>query len=224
MKNDIKIPLLLSLLLHASVFILASHRSRHSAYIILPVELSFSSPAAPAASSGDSQNGTQSQVVTPSKKEEIIVPRKAKKKKAKEEKPKQQARPSEEKQKNQVNRQSAGNGSGQNSMAGAGSGTGGQISLDSANFPYAYYTRTIVKNIGRNWQWSTGYGQMKAIVFFRIQKSGTVSEVNIKETSGDSMFDQQAVRAVKLASPFPPLPDGYSDSDLGVYFEFTYKQ
>jgi TonB family C-terminal domain len=96
--------------------------------------------------------------------------------------------------------------------------------VDAARFPFTYYTNQVVKKIGRNWQWSTEFGDLKTVVRFRILRSGEVSAVDIDKSSGDRVFDEQAVRAVKLASPFPPLPDGYEGDDLGVYFEFRYHE
>lgn len=34
------------------------------------------------------------------------------------------------------------------------------------------------------------------------------------------MFDRSAVRAVQASDPMPPLPAGYDDDYLGVYFVF----
>jgi protein TonB len=97
-----------------------------------------------------------------------------------------------------------------------------RISLDTKNFPYAYYTNMVVKKISRYWQWSTDFGNLKTVVYFRIDKDGTVKEASVHDSSGDKLFDQQAVRAIKLSSPFPPLPQEFPESDLGVYFEFSY--
>jgi protein TonB len=103
-------------------------------------------------------------------------------------------------------------------------GYSGSISVDTAKFPYAYYTNQIVRKINRYWQWSNEFGKLKTVVFFKISRDGSVNSETIKDSSGDSLFDDQALRAVTMASPFPPLPDGYPDNDLGVYFEFTFKE
>jgi TonB family protein len=97
-----------------------------------------------------------------------------------------------------------------------------RISLDTKNFPYAYYTNQIVKKISRYWQWSTDFGSLKTVVYFRIDKEGTVTEASVHDSSGDKLFDQQAIRAIKLSSPFPPLPQEFPENDLGVFFEFSY--
>ena len=65
---------------------------------------------------------------------------------------------------------------------------------------------------------------MKAVVFFRILRDGSITALAIKTSSGDDTFDQQALRSVELAGPFPPLPSGYSEDELGIYFEFAFKE
>ena len=98
------------------------------------------------------------------------------------------------------------------------------ISIDAVRFPYTYYTNQIVKKISQNWQWSSDFGRLTTIIYFKVSKTGNVGEVFVKQSSGDSLFDSQAVRAVKLADPFPPLPFGYEDNELGIYFEFSFKE
>ena len=97
-----------------------------------------------------------------------------------------------------------------------------QIALDNARFPYNYYTNAIVKRINANWQWSINSGRYKAVVYFKIEKNGHIAEVHIKNSSGDKTFDQQALRAVLLADPFAPLPEGFNENYLGVFFEFSF--
>ncbi|MEA5001442.1 MAG: energy transducer TonB [Endomicrobiaceae bacterium] len=109
-----------------------------------------------------------------------------------------------------------------NKTAGMGSPNKG-IMIENADFKYSYYTSQIVKKISRNWQWSTVDSSYRALVYFKILKDGTVSSCIIKESSGDESFDQNALRAVELASPFAPLPDAYKEDSLGVYFEFKFR-
>lgn len=97
------------------------------------------------------------------------------------------------------------------------------IMLENADFKYSYYTTAIVKKISRYWQWSNSYSSYRAVIYFRIEKDGFVKFVEIKESSGDEGFDENALRSVQLASPFAPLPDGYNQEHLGVYFEFKFR-
>ncbi|MDR3049262.1 MAG: TonB family protein [Elusimicrobiota bacterium] len=97
------------------------------------------------------------------------------------------------------------------------------VAFDTANFQYAFYTNTIVRKISNNWSWSESYNKLRAVVFFRISRDGAVSEISIKDSSGNKSFDNNALNAVKRAGQFAPLPQGYKPDSLGVYFEFKYR-
>ena len=96
------------------------------------------------------------------------------------------------------------------------------VMFDNANFKFSYYTTSIVKKIRRNWRWSNSYTALRAVIYFKINRYGDVIDTKIKESSGDEDFDKNALRAVLLSSPFAPLPESYSEKDLGVYFEFKF--
>lgn len=96
------------------------------------------------------------------------------------------------------------------------------IMLENKNFKYSYYTNTIVKKISKYWQWSSVTSSYRAVVYFKIARDGSAYDIKIKESSSDANFDQNAMRAIELASPFAPLPVAFEDKYLGVYFEFKF--
>jgi TonB family protein len=57
-------------------------------------------------------------------------------------------------------------------------------------------------------------------VYFKIDRSGQISAVQLENGSGVDFFDRTAVRAVVLSDPLPPLPLAYAAGDLGVHFGF----
>ncbi len=61
---------------------------------------------------------------------------------------------------------------------------------------------------------------LKAIVNFTIYADGHISDVYLEESSGNKTFDESAIRAVKQAAPFPPLPPslGKKSIELGIRF------
>ena len=61
-------------------------------------------------------------------------------------------------------------------------------------------------------------------MYFRIKSNGEIQSVRLTESSGEKIFDQLSLRAVKLSSPFPPLPPGFQEDYLGVYFEFAFRE
>jgi TonB family protein len=225
MENNLKLFVGISLALHISAGLISWYTARQSTYITLPVELMFyQAPAAAvqAAPAAAAQQSVIDNLVRPDPTEEIPLATKKKHKP-------QLKKPAQPKKEVPAPAPATAAPSAEHPVPGAGllPGTvqpGGQMSLDTANFPYSYYTGGIVRKISRYWQWANQFGNLKTVVYFRIQRDGTVTEATVKKSSGDTLFDQQAVRAVKLSSPFPPLPDGYRDADLGVYFEFAYRE
>ena len=98
------------------------------------------------------------------------------------------------------------------------------LNVEAVRFPYTYYLNQIRKRIAENWMWSsTTSGNFRTVIYFRIQRDGQISEPVWKERSGSPIFDNLALRAVKISAPFPPLPDGYPEDNLGIYFEFNYR-
>lgn len=99
------------------------------------------------------------------------------------------------------------------------------LSLETAKFPFTYYVNQVKKKIVENWLWSQNYpGELKTVVYFKILRSGEVVDLRIKESSNNKLYDNICLRAVELAKPFPPLPQGFTEEYLGVYFEFKYKE
>ena len=93
--------------------------------------------------------------------------------------------------------------------------------VEGRPFPFPGYLERLVAKIGRNWRRTPSQVPRQAVVYFRVERSGRVSGIEVRESSGDFLFDQSAQRAVKDASPLPPLPDGYTGDYLGVVFDFN---
>jgi len=124
-----------------------------------------------------------------------------------------------------------GNGSGLRIGVGNGSGGGGsefagQIGL--SNFPYTYYLQNLHGKVSSNWltaQIQTGLsGAYHTTVLFKIFRNGRISDPKIIESSGVRTMDLSAIRAVRDASPFPPLPPGYEDEYLQIRLIFEHNK
>ncbi len=50
-------------------------------------------------------------------------------------------------------------------------------------------------------------GLLVAKIFFEMDRNGVLSKVNIKESSGNSVFDSFCIKTIKSSSPFPLPPD-----------------
>lgn len=100
----------------------------------------------------------------------------------------------------------------------------GSMTLDASYFPYVYYLQSVRDKIARNWFPPFGVvtrGESKSLmVYFKIEKQGSIFDADVETSSGDSLLDQSALRAVLVSNPFPPLPFGYTDQALGIHFRF----
>lgn len=99
-----------------------------------------------------------------------------------------------------------------------GFGPGGAGS--SANqFPFKWYGELVYKRLWEAWDRADA-GTSECKVAFKILKDGKVAALKIKTSSGDSLFDMTAKRAVLSAAPFPPLPEGFKEIELPILVRF----
>lgn len=113
-------------------------------------------------------------------------------------------------------------------LGGVGDGLGSAFSsqIGLSNFPYTYYLQIITARVSSNWFTSLVdpgiKGNFQTTVYFRIHKSGQVTDLKIQESSGIKSLDLSAMRAIQTSSPFPPLPRDYEDEYLGIYLIFEH--
>jgi len=106
---------------------------------------------------------------------------------------------------------------------GAGGAGGSGARLDGANFPYPYYLSNIQIKILLNFRPTISAKEaknLKAVVYFLVDKGGKISDVKLEEKSGHFLFDQEAQRAILRSNPLPALPLAFGSDRLGVHFEF----
>jgi len=103
-------------------------------------------------------------------------------------------------------------------------GLRGEVAVDAADFEFTYYLMLVRNRIAQNWTPPAGGAQeAKSVVYFKIARDGSIVDPRIEEGSGVEFFDRGALRAVVLSDPLPPLPLGWSGSQLGVHFGFEYQ-
>lgn len=122
----------------------------------------------------------------------------------------------------------SGSGGGTGGGTGSGSGPGFGDGTGSGNFPYAYYIQTLRNKISASWYSSLVSpglkGKYTASVYFRILRNGNVSDLKLEQKSGNNSLDLSSLRAIRAASPFPPLPPDFAGRYLGVHFEFEWEK
>ena len=103
---------------------------------------------------------------------------------------------------------------------------GDPIALNTPDPKYQDYFRQIRERIQNNWIYpyeasSRGIGG-ELQIDFGIAKSGELQFIEKRRTSGVELLDDYAMRAVQLASPFPPVPDAISKGGLPINGTFKY--
>ncbi|HKI86190.1 MAG TPA: TonB family protein, partial [Thermoanaerobaculia bacterium] len=88
--------------------------------------------------------------------------------------------------------------------------------LDNPDFTYGYYIDQMLSLIRANWQRPAVGAGVQAVVSFQIQRDGSITGIDISQSSGSPAFDFAGLRAVHLSSPLPPLPASFSGDSLGV--------
>lgn len=103
-----------------------------------------------------------------------------------------------------------------------------QMRVEGEALPYAYYLASVQRKIASYWEPPLGIeragGEVAAVVWFRIERNGSVVTQYVEEPSGTGIFDTSALRALERALPFPPLPEGYSGEFLIIHMRFVYSR
>jgi protein TonB len=117
-----------------------------------------------------------------------------------------------------------GTGNGAGAWGPGGPGFGGGL----GNFPYAYYLNIITEKVSANWFTSLVdpgiSGNFQTVVYFRIQREGQIIDLKVEQSSGITPLDLSAMRAVRAAAPFPPLPRDYPDPFLVIHLMFEHSK
>ena len=92
-------------------------------------------------------------------------------------------------------------------------------------FPFPWYIKAIADKLDKNWHPPSEFqSDTLCTVAFTISRDGQISGASVEKASGDSLFDQLALRSVVYASTMPPLPSGYPEATLSVHMKFQGKR
>lgn len=103
---------------------------------------------------------------------------------------------------------------------------GEPVPLDSKDPRYADYLKHIRRQIQEKWAYPREAAerelQGQLVVEIGIAKDGRIAYLDLRRSSGVRVLDVYAVNAVKLAQPFPPVPDRISLTGFPVTVVFNY--
>jgi len=134
-------------------------------------------------------------------------------------------------------------GRGQGAAAGNAVGTGGKATeeegvteeggggfrltpLNAPEVQYISYFASIKRKIELVWQYpyeAAAAGiQGELTIDFVIARSGMVSSIDLVRSSGSKILDDEAIRSLRVASPFDPIPAQYKIPSLKIRGRFIY--
>lgn len=101
-----------------------------------------------------------------------------------------------------------------------------RIDINTTQYRYIGYFTNMRKAINLVWIYPRE-ASMKGLqgevgLEFAINKDGTTNRIKVIKSSGYSVLDEAIVDAIKLASPFAPLPDGFNKERIVVTGAFRY--
>jgi TonB family protein len=102
-------------------------------------------------------------------------------------------------------------------------GSSSQTDKAESNERMNVYYSLIWSRIKGKWTLPQGIlprENIEAIVQAKILRNGTVVDLSFEKRSGNRYFDESAMKAMKKASPLPPLPDSVRENSIDVGIRF----
>jgi TonB family protein len=93
---------------------------------------------------------------------------------------------------------------------------------------FQQYVEAVRNRVSSNWLQSSVDSTLawapRAVVTFDILRSGSVTNVQILRTSGNTSVDRSVMSAVLGSSPLNPLPNEYNGAKVSVEFWFDFRR
>ncbi|OGQ60551.1 MAG: hypothetical protein A3J24_08640 [Deltaproteobacteria bacterium RIFCSPLOWO2_02_FULL_53_8] len=105
-------------------------------------------------------------------------------------------------------------------MQTAGRTGGPNASREALETQYRAYYALIRDKVQENWRYPYKDDKVMIIVYIKIAGDGRVVSSRIEESSGNGLFDESLLGAIKKASPFAPLPQGFPEAYLEAELRF----
>lgn len=91
---------------------------------------------------------------------------------------------------------------------------------------YPWYVDAVRNRVEQSWDQTTidpatrAAHRAHAVMTFRINANGSISNIRIVQSSGNSSMDYSAMRALQSIDAFRPLPNDYMGKYVDVTFDF----
>ncbi|HDN95416.1 MAG TPA: TonB family protein [Nitrospirae bacterium] len=100
------------------------------------------------------------------------------------------------------------------------------LTFDTSEFKHRGYMRILREKIESIWEYPKDAVKSKMsgdlYIMFTIKRKGDLGEVEVLRTSGHRSLDRAAIKALKDAAPFWPLPDDWPEEQIEIKGHFIY--
>ncbi|UCH82487.1 MAG: energy transducer TonB [Nitrospiraceae bacterium] len=100
------------------------------------------------------------------------------------------------------------------------------LTFDAPEFKNRGYMRLLKDKIENIWKYPKGAARLgrsgDLYILFSIKRDGRLGKVELVRTSGYRELDEAAIKAVKDAQPYWPLPDDWEKDELDINGHFIY--
>jgi TonB family protein len=101
------------------------------------------------------------------------------------------------------------------------------ITLDTQDKRYVSYARAVKERIMHHWRYPPearlNLMEGRLTVLFSLTRAGQMARVGILQPSGFPVLDQEAIRAIRAAAPFPAFPEHVTVGRLNIQASFDYR-
>ncbi|MBF0611651.1 MAG: energy transducer TonB [Magnetococcales bacterium] len=102
----------------------------------------------------------------------------------------------------------------------------GAVDINTRQVKYADYFRGVKHRIEQVWVYPNSAKKNRQtgnlLLEFTIDREGNMVEIELLRSSGVSLLDDAAIKAISKAGPFPPLPNEWNKQQLRVKVTFEY--
>jgi TonB family protein len=103
---------------------------------------------------------------------------------------------------------------------------GNFIDINTKEYKYISYFTKMRKSIELAWEYPLRAArkgwQGKVKLSFVIYENGYITNIKVLKSSGYNLLDKAVVKAIEIASPFPPLPKSLAINNLPITGTFNY--
>ncbi len=94
------------------------------------------------------------------------------------------------------------------------------IDASSQDIAITYYLNQLQQQVKQQWLPEVTESSRRTVLNFTINRFGQLSNLQFAQTSGFSVTDQAALKAIQRSAPFAPLPTGYTSNHINIQFTF----